>query len=209
MPVSDTPTEEIIENLFKGWYLTNFGKHTELIGQQVRTPVGIIDLLFVNHTWGNIIVVEVKKGKTPSGILSQLYSYFWYLQSLLDKDIFINLSTRAEIVGRAYGIIVAKSLDERTVKALEYSPEIMFYQYELEGKYISFDHKYINTPKKYSVDDRIEQWINIIKQHARTNYLEIEKRKVLHSGGEYDPVLLSDDLEDKSNTIFVNEKSRQ
>lgn len=204
-----TPEEKAIENSFKDWYLSIFEKHTELIGQQVRTPVGIIDLLFVNRTWGNLIVVEVKKGKTPTGILSQLYSYFWYLQSLLDKDIFINTSARDEVVGKAYGIIVAESLDERTIKALEYSPEIMFYQYGLDGKHITFDHQYIKTPKKHAIDDRIERWINIIKQHARTNYLEIEKRKVLHGGGEYDPVLLSGDLGDDSNTIFINEKSRQ
>lgn len=204
-----TPEEKAIENAFKDWYLAIFGNHSELIGQQVRTPVGVIDLLFVNRAWGNIIVVEVKKGRAPSGILSQVYSYFWYLQSLLDKDIFIKISARDEIVGKSYGIIVAESLDERTIKALEYSSEIMFYQYGLEDNHITFDHKFIRTSKKYKIDDRIEGWINIIKQHARANYIEIEKYKVLHNGGEYDPVLLQGDLEDKSNTIFINEKSRQ
>lgn len=201
--------EKDIENAFRDWYLANFGNHIALVGQQVRTPVGIIDLLFVNRTWGNIIVVEVKKEKTPTGILSQLYGYFWYLQSLLSKDIFLQSTARDDVTGKAYGIIVSASLDERTARALEYSPEIMFYQYQASGGNVMFNYQSVRAVRENKIDRRIEGWINFIKQRARANYLEIEKYKVLHSGGDYDPILLQGDLEDKSNTIFINEKSRQ
>ena len=58
-----------------------------IIGRQVPTAYGkFIDLLAINHE-GNLVVIELKRDKTPRDVVAQVLDYGSWIQTLEDEDI--------------------------------------------------------------------------------------------------------------------------
>lgn len=58
-----------------------------IIGRQVRTGFGgRIDLLAIDEI-GLLYVIEVKRGETPSDVVTQLFSYSFWAQKLARADL--------------------------------------------------------------------------------------------------------------------------
>lgn len=58
-----------------------------LIGRQVETDYGkLIDLLAMDAD-GNLVVIEIKRDKTPRDVVAQLLDYGSWVRGLKDEDI--------------------------------------------------------------------------------------------------------------------------
>jgi len=66
-----------LERTLEDWLGSNphiLGDNILLIGRQVKTKHGIIDLLALDST-GNTLVIELKRGRAPRDVIAQLNSY--------------------------------------------------------------------------------------------------------------------------------------
>jgi len=198
-------TEKDIENLFRDWYRDD---NCVLIGQQVRVPTGVIDLLFYNIRWGNPIVVEVKKGKAPKNILAQLYGYVWYIQDRINdfggkKPFHDNLPANS-IAGKVVGIILAEDIDDKTKLAINYSHDIRYLKYQVKGSRVRFfrswEHDDYLRPTR-GADPAIERMIELSNRVVREEKLDDDRRLANNKGGTYDPFMICD-LMAKDNTIW-------
>ena len=133
-----------------------------IIGQQVRTDFGgIIDLLGINQE-GELVIIELKRGKTPRDIVAQVLDYASWVCKLGTQEIEeICQSTLGKSLGKAYKdvyedslperinvshqiIIVASELDDSTERIVNYLSNehdlnvnaIFFNIFELDGKEI-------------------------------------------------------------------------
>lgn len=183
------------------------------IGQQVRIPTGIIDLLFYNDKWGRPVIVEIKKGRTPSSILSQIYGYIWYIQHEINDGCgskpFHDGLRNDDPSGKPYGIIVAEALDDRTNRAIYYSQEITFRNYVIRNDKFYFPHLWeqdLTVERRASPEDpAIRNLLNITNSHIEQEKRRQDRFTTLNNGGEYDLVLI-DDLKVKNNIIWKNNK---
>lgn len=198
-------TEKDIENLFRDWYRDD---NCVLIGQQVRVPTGVIDLLFYDIKWGNPIVVEVKKGKAPKNVLAQLYGYVWYIQDRMNdfcgrKPFHDNLPANS-LAGKVVGIILAEDIDDRTKLAINYSHDIRYLKYQVNGNRVKFFHSWEHTdylrPTR-NEDPAIDRMIELSNRVVRTEKLKEDRQLVVNAGGITDPFLIGD-IMSKDNTIW-------
>lgn len=83
--------EKYLEDFLIGnWEGTELGKkydlifeNSELISQQYKTDIGIIDLLVKEKTTGNYVVIELKRNQTSDTTVGQIMRYMGWVKSKL------------------------------------------------------------------------------------------------------------------------------
>ena len=117
--------EEFIETNFSG---IDFGATLKLYqdeesnGRQYQTPIGNIDLLAVDKEKKELVVIELKKGRSSDAVVDQVLRYMgWVQENLAD-----GFSVR--------GIIIVKDKDEKLEYALKFSPHVSLFLYEVSFK---------------------------------------------------------------------------
>ena len=100
-----------------------FEEDGEIVGQQLPTDTGRIDLLAVSHDGSELLVIELKKGRASDSVVGQVQRYMGYVKDALAED---NQTVR--------GMIIALEDDLRIKRALSVTTNIDFYRYK-----VSFD----------------------------------------------------------------------
>ena len=115
--------EEFIEANFNK---IDFGAKLELYqdeessGRQYPTTVGNIDLLAIDKTNKEFVVMELKKGKGSDMVIGQILRYMGWVKE--------NLVQHGESVR---GIVIASERDERIQYALEMIPNVSLFLYRV------------------------------------------------------------------------------
>jgi len=95
----------------------------EVVGQQLPTDTGPIDLLAVSHDGSELLVIELKKGRASDSVVGQVQRYMGYVKEALAED---HQTVR--------GMIIALEDDLKIKRALSVTTHIDFYRYK-----VSFD----------------------------------------------------------------------
>ena len=90
-------------------------KGLKLLCEQMPTPHGKIDLVFINEKKDEILVVEVKRGKAPDKALTQLLSYISFVREKYSNE-------------EVKGAIVCANCSRRLINAAK-SQKIKIYLY--------------------------------------------------------------------------------
>lgn len=81
-PESESFIEELLENNPN----IIFGEKMMVLGRQIQTSYGTtVDVLGLNAE-GNVVIIELKKGKTPREVITQLLEYGVWAEKELDYD---------------------------------------------------------------------------------------------------------------------------
>ena len=95
----------------------------EVVGQQLPSDTGPIDLLAVSHDGSELLVIELKKGRASDSVIGQVQRYMGYVKEALAED---HQTVR--------GMIIALEDDLKIKRALSVTTNIDFYRYN-----VSFD----------------------------------------------------------------------
>ncbi len=182
-------TEKDVENAVKNRWTE--GNGLIFIGQQVRVPVGIIDLLFFDDFMNCAVVVEVKKGKAPPSTLAQIYGYVNYVHSEITSGGLAYAMQyelpQSNIIGRTRGIICAESIDAMTSRAIYYGQDISFMPYQTTDNGFTFEYSTEIFRDRYSDENRyVDPNINALKKYIGkciTREAEIIRREAVNNVG--------------------------
>lgn len=116
--------------LVENWPSTELGRRYDIFeddgeraGQQYPTDTGPVDILAVSKDGGEILVVELKKGRASDVVVGQTQRYMGYVMDEL-----------AEPGQTVKGCIIALKDDLRLRRALRAADNIDFYRYEVNFK---------------------------------------------------------------------------
>lgn len=116
------------EFLVANWKRTEFGKKYDLfrdedgqIGEQYPTDTGPLDLLAVSRDKKELLVVELKRGRTSDVVVGQILRYMGYVKDMLCEE---GQTVR--------GAIVALEDDQRIRRALSMVDNVSFYRYKID-----------------------------------------------------------------------------
>jgi RecB family endonuclease NucS len=119
--------------LIENWDKTELGKKYdlieekgELISQQYRTEIGIIDILAQVKNSTQLVVIELKKNQTSDDTVGQLTRYMGWLEEH---------KTNGELTK---GIIIAAQYDNRLHYALKKVKDVEVYLYRVDFKLEEF-----------------------------------------------------------------------
>lgn len=123
--------EKHLENfLIKNWANTSLGKkynvfeeNGELVGQQYPTDTGEIDVLAISKDQKELLIIELKRGRTTDVVIGQIQRYMGYVKEEL-----------AEPNQVVKGIIIGLEADTRLKRALVVTNNIEFYKYQIDFK---------------------------------------------------------------------------
>ncbi|PIN74271.1 hypothetical protein COV20_01490 [Candidatus Woesearchaeota archaeon CG10_big_fil_rev_8_21_14_0_10_45_16] len=129
--------EKELENfLIENWDKTELGKKYELIeengdlvSQQYRTEIGIIDILVKDKETGQYVIIELKKNQTSDDTIGQLTRYMGWLEEK---------KTNGE---PTKGIIIAAKWDKRLHYALKKVKDVEVYLYQVDFRLNEFKQK--------------------------------------------------------------------
>lgn len=132
--------ESDVEAAFAG-YLSQRPR-MKVIGQQIRLPLGIIDILATSTSDGTVypVVVEVKKGIIDLSACGQLLGYMGQVDAL-------NYCAHAEVLlalaneikhPHCDGILVGSGIDQRAERVVLSMYNIIFCQYTVEDEQFKF-----------------------------------------------------------------------
>lgn len=114
--------------LVQNWQYTELGKRYdiyeedgELIGQQYQSDTGPIDILAISKDKGEILVIELKKGRASDVVVGQIQRYMGYVQDEL-----------AEKNQKVRGTIIAFEDDLKLQRALSVTQNIDLYTYKIQ-----------------------------------------------------------------------------
>ena len=131
-PTAFTMEKYLEEFLVANWSQTLLGEKYdifeedgELIGQQYPTDTGRMDILAISKDKKELLVVELKKGRSSDAVVGQIQSYMGYAIEELAEE---GQSVR--------GVIIALEDDKRMRRALTVAKEIDFYRYEVRFKLV-------------------------------------------------------------------------
>jgi hypothetical protein len=175
-----------LEKRLKKWILediTLLGLDLLILGQEVRTAYGkYIDILAIDGE-GNLVIIELKKDKTPRDIIAQCLDYgTWvkdlgyeeikethnqYMKSDLEKDFeeYFDYKILDEVNKNYRIIIVAESLDESTERIANHLNDdynlninaIFFNIFEKDG--IEFiGRSWLKDPETPTIEKRKRDW---------------------------------------------------
>ena len=120
--------------LIENWEKTELGKkydlieeNNEIVSQQYRTDIGIIDILAKDRKTGRYVVIELKKNQTSDDTIGQITRYMGWLEEH---------KTNGEPV---QGIIIAARYDKRLYYALKIMKNIEVYLYRVDFKLNEFN----------------------------------------------------------------------
>ena len=118
------------EFLVSNWNITAFGKDYEIykvddevVGQQFKTETGFIDILAQSKDKQELLVIELKKGRSSDIVIGQVQRYM--------GDV---IEEVAEDQQKVKGVIIALEDDIKLRRALKVARDIEFYKYELKFK---------------------------------------------------------------------------
>jgi len=128
-PSSFALESHLEDYLVKHWNQTLLGREYdiftddsgELIGQQYPSDTGPLDILAISKDKKELLVVELKRGRTSDRVVGQIQRYMGYVKSEL-----------AEPNQKVRGIIIASQYDTRIERALSVTQDIELYIYNLE-----------------------------------------------------------------------------
>jgi restriction system protein len=113
--------------LIANWNQTVLGEdYTVLLedgspmGQQYPTDTGPIDILAISKDGKRLLVVELKRGRASDAVVGQVLRYMGFIKK--------SVATPDQTVE---GAIIALEDDRRIRWALEVTPSISFYRYQL------------------------------------------------------------------------------
>jgi len=113
--------------LVENWDQTELGakydiyiEEGEMVGQQYQTDTGPIDVLAISKDKKVLLVVELKKGRASDNVVGQTLRYMGYVTEL------------AEAGQEVRGAIIALEDDPRLRRAIQMTPAIDFYRYEVQ-----------------------------------------------------------------------------
>jgi restriction system protein len=113
--------------LVENWDQTELGakydiyvEDGEMVGQQYQTDTGPIDVLAISKDKKVLLVVELKKGRASDSVVGQTLRYMGYVTEL------------AEAGQEVRGAIIALEDDSRLRRAIQMTPAIDFYRYEVQ-----------------------------------------------------------------------------
>ncbi len=119
----------IIEN----WDNTELGKsydlieeEGEIVSQQYRTPIGIIDILVKEKKTDRYVVIELKRDQTSDSTVGQLARYMGWIEENKGKGL------------PPKGIIITAKYDEKLFYALKKIKDTEIYLYEVKFKLNEF-----------------------------------------------------------------------
>lgn len=95
----------------------------ELVGQQYPSDTGPIDILAISKDKKELLVVELKKGRTSDVVVGQIHRYMGYVAEELAEN---GQSVRGAIIAMEGGL--------RLRRALQVAANIDFYRYEVSFK---------------------------------------------------------------------------
>ena len=129
---SDFAMEKHLEDfLVQNWKQTELGKRYDIFeedgklqGKQYSTEVGIIDILAISKDRKELLVIELKKGRTGDTVVGQTLRYMGYIQSLAEKGQTVK------------GLIIAREEDPRIKWALAATQNIEFLKYQISFKLV-------------------------------------------------------------------------
>lgn len=117
------------EFLVSNWGNTTLGKKYDIFsdengtGQQYQTDAGRIDILAISKDGNELLIVELKKGRTSDVVAGQVARYMGYVMSEL-----------ALPDQKVRGLIVAREDDPKLRYSLKAIPNVDFYRYEVSFK---------------------------------------------------------------------------
>jgi restriction system protein len=118
------------EFLIEHWDKTELGKNYEIYrqnneikGQQFPCDTGYIDILAISKDQKELLVVELKRGRSSDRVVGQILRYMGYVKT--------ELATTEQSVK---GVIIALEDDLRIKRALSVTNNIEFYRYEITFK---------------------------------------------------------------------------
>jgi restriction system protein len=129
-PATDTCfalEKHLEEFLVSNWKYTELGQEYDiydggdgLVGQQLQTDTGPLDILAISKDKRRLLVVELKKGRAADAVIGQVLRYMGYVKEVL-----------AEADQTVLGVIIAKEDDTRIQRALSMAPNVFFYRYQV------------------------------------------------------------------------------
>lgn len=122
--------KQLEEFLVAHWEETELGRQYHIyeedggkVGQQYPSTGGPIDILAVSNDKKELLVVELKRGRTADAVVGQVQRYMGAVKEQLAED-----------DQKVRGAIVAFEGDENLRLALLVAPDIDFYTYKLDFK---------------------------------------------------------------------------
>jgi restriction system protein len=108
------------EFLVRNWDKTDLGKQYDLVGSQVQTETGPLDILAQSKDGNTLLVVELKLNRATDGVLGQVQRYMGWVQS------------QAEPHQSVKGLIIGLEKDGKLKWALSVAPNVAFMRYEMD-----------------------------------------------------------------------------
>jgi hypothetical protein len=125
--------KQLEDFLIANWDKTELGKDYdlveedgELVSQQYRTAIGIIDILVCDKKTKQFVVIELKRNQTSDDTVGQLLRYMGWVEEQKPTG------------SPAKGIIIAARYDERLRYALKKVKDVEVYQYFVDFKLKEF-----------------------------------------------------------------------
>ena len=131
--------EKELENfLIANWGKTKFSEDYELIeengdlvSQQYRTDIGIIDILVQDKKTKQLVVIELKRDQTSDDTIGQTLRYMGWLESHKTNG------------NPVKGIIIAVNYDKRLYYALKKTKDIRVFSYKIDFSLSELQEQYI------------------------------------------------------------------
>lgn len=120
--------KQLEDFIVDNWNETDLGKKYDLIDQQYKTDVGIIDILATDKKNKNHVVIELKRNQTNDEVLGQIKKYMGWVK-VHKKD------------NNVIGIIVAKQFDKKFYYAMQMEKDVYPLEYEVDFKLKEFKTK--------------------------------------------------------------------
>lgn len=124
--------KQLEDFIINNWNKTELGKkfdliieEGELLSQQYKTDIGLIDILVKDKESKSYVVIELKKNQTSDDTIGQLARYMgWIQENKKDENV--------------KGIIIASSYDKKLAYALKIMKNIEVFLYEVNFKLKEF-----------------------------------------------------------------------
>ena len=103
------------------WEKTKLGRNYKLVGNQLMTTTGPLDILALKNDESEYLVIELKKGRASDPAVGQILRYMAWVQK-----------SKARSGQRVSGRIIGIREDEKLRMALSQVPNVEFLRYEVK-----------------------------------------------------------------------------
>jgi len=113
--------------LIQNWENTQLGKKYdlivedgELVSQQYRTDIGIIDILAKDKITGQYVIIELKRDQSSDATVGQLTRYMGWIEENKSEGKLVK------------GVIIASKYDQKLYYAIKKVPDVEVYEYRVD-----------------------------------------------------------------------------